>query len=209
MHEEMEIFRIGRVVEVRERLVIAELDVHLHGPPPPFGSLVRLLTLDNMYYGLVSDAHQSLRRWSSSLRHIAPMDPDLPGDAALDRSVMKLKIVILGTLSRVNQKLVPEEGRRNVALHHALVVAANEQDVQVVAMQPEFLEVLVQLPDVLHSNELIVASLRRFANCFPDPVSFLAGACRHLSRLSRNDQARINQILKQVSYTPHASPRPR
>ncbi len=204
MGDEKEDFRIGRVMEDDDRSVIAELDAELHMPPPPFGSLVRMVALEGTWYGLVSDAQvRPVGGRPSVLKQIPAMMTRRMAEDHFAQRIMRLRIVLLGQFSDDERRLIAHAGQRKPRLRNAIVMAATEKDVQLVAMEPEFLARLVDLPSSLPANQLIVASLRRFSNCFPDPVSFLAAASRDLARLARHDQPRVTSILNQVSHKSH------
>jgi hypothetical protein len=191
-------YRIGRVAEVGRHCVKAVLEDSLRLPPPPFGSLVKIDTGTFWIYGLVSDASRRQVKPTMLGRLFTRIERSAP--STVEESTIDLQILVVGYREQ-QHRVIPVQGLPTEKPSRGdAVCMPDEEEIQLFALDLEYVKLLLGLPGDLPVDQLLIASLKRFSSVYPDPHSYMVRAGHELTRLLRNDHQRVSSILKYVTH---------
>ncbi len=188
---------LARVVQVTASKVIAEFNPDLHLPLPAFGSLVKIENSKNRLYGLISDARI---KGESQLGNDDFFSNPIPTGT-------EIHIIPVGTVSRENPSSLPvQDMASGLSSHGDYVFMPTEDELQLFTIDLGFLKVLLAHPDPA-AEELIVITIRKFSNVYPDRQSFMIRVMKELSRLTFHDRDVFQRILERTrtSYSENLS----
>ena len=190
--------RIGEIIESNTTTFVAGA-YRLH-EAPPFGALVRAEGRDACAaYGLVYNIETTSREMSGRAlvrgregmydAAIYAENPDL--EAVLQT---EFRVLIVGYCDgpAIRQHLPAYPPPT-----HYSVYLCDGEELRRFTERLQFCRTVLQAAEV-PQEELLAATLRQAAACWPDPYAFLLGAGRTLAMLLREDHARLLAIVERI-----------
>ena len=190
--------RIGEIIESNTTTFVAGT-YRLH-QAPPFGALVRAEGRDGCAaYGLVYNIETTSREMGGRAlvrgrdgmydEDIYRENPDL--EAVLQTEFHAL-IVGYCNGPAIRQHLPAHPPPTHYSVH-----LCDEEELRRFTERLHFCRTILQAPDV-PQEELLAATLRQAAACWPDPHAFLVSAGRSLAVLLRDEHARLLAIVERI-----------
>ncbi len=187
--------RVGEVIEASTTDFVAQC-YELY-ELPPLGSLVKAREQDVELFGVVYRA--TTTSFESGRRPIARGKDEVSEEALYRANPQLLKllksefgVLVVGHKAgnRLHHYLPPKPARL-----HGFVYLCSPQEIREFSQSFGFLNILVNTPLPIATDEIIAASLRQISRVHEDPHAFLVAAGKELTVLLSNNFSQVSAIL--------------
>ncbi len=187
--------RVGEVIEASTTDFVAQC-YELY-ELPPLGSLVKAREQDVELFGVVYRA--TTTSFESGRRPIARGKDEVSEEALYRANPQLLKllksefgVLVVGHKAgnRLHHYLPPKPARL-----HGFVYLCSPQEIREFSQSFGFLNILVNTPLPIATDEIIAASLRQISRVHEDPHAFLVAAGKELAVLLGTNFSRVSAIL--------------
>ena len=187
--------RVGEVIEASTTDFVAQC-YELY-ELPPLGSLVKAREQDVELFGVVYRA--TTTSFESGRRPVARGKDEVSEEALYRANPQLLKllksefgVLVVGHKAgnRLHHYLPPKPARL-----HGFVYLCSPQEIREFSQSFGFLNILVNTPLPIATDEIIAASLRQISRVHEDPHAFLVAAGKELTVLLGTNFSRVSAIL--------------